>query len=185
MNTAQLIAGCREGDARSIELLLEQHQARLFRLALSVLDDPAEADEAVQVALIAALQGLESYRSGSSLGTWLYSITLNVCRSRLRKRQVRDKLHQALQAVARLAGAAPAHPEESLVQRQAQAALWQALQSLGEKHRLPVVLRYYDNFSVAEIAEMLGVSEGTVSSRLFTARERLRMILTRKEVNHE
>jgi DNA-directed RNA polymerase specialized sigma24 family protein len=76
MNTAQLIAGCRAGDARAIELLPEQHQARLFRLALSVLDDPSEVDEAVQVALIAALQGLEGYHGGASLGAWLYSITL-------------------------------------------------------------------------------------------------------------
>ena len=175
MDTAQLIAGCRAGDTGAIEMLLELHQARLFRLALSVLDDPAEADEAVQEALIAALQSLDSFRGGSSVSTWLYSITLNACRSRLRKRQVRQRLDQTLQGLARVLGTA--HPEETLVKHQTEDDLWGALQTLDEKHRLPVILRYYDEFSIAEIAVVLGISEGTVCSRLFTARERLRQVL--------
>jgi RNA polymerase sigma-70 factor (ECF subfamily) len=48
---------------------------------------------------------------------------------------------------------------------------------LDEKHRLPIVLRYYNDFSIAEIGQLLGISEGTVHSRLFTARERLRLML--------
>lgn len=169
-----MIARCRAGDAGAIEMLLQMHQARLFKLALSVLDDPAEADEAVQEALIAALHRLETFHGGASLATWLYSITLNACCSRLRKRQVRQKLEQALQGLLRLVSAGAVHPEEILVQREAEDAVWQAVQVLDEKHRLPLVLRYYDDLSIAEIAATLEISEGTVCSRLFTARERLR-----------
>jgi len=171
MDTAQLVAGCLAGDEDALTALLAQHQARLYRLALSVLDDSAEAEDAVQEAWITAVQRLELYRGDASLATWLYSITLNICRSRLRQRQARQRLKQVLHW---LLGAGDAPPEDEVVRREAKNSLWQALQALDEKHRLPVILRYYDQFSVAEIAAMLGISQGTVSSRLFTARDRLR-----------
>jgi RNA polymerase sigma-70 factor, ECF subfamily len=174
MDTAQMIARCRAGDAGAIELLLQTQQPRLFKLALAVLDDPAEADEAVQDALIAALQRMESFHGDASLATWLYSITLNACRSRLRKRQVRLKLGQTLQGLLRLVGGKGIHPEEMVVAREAEDRVWLAVQALDEKHRLPLVMRYYDDLSIAEIGALLRISEGTVCSRLFTARERLR-----------
>jgi len=63
------------------------------------------------------------------------------------------------------------------MQHEADAAVWRAVNALGEKHRLPVILRYYHGFSTAEIAQLLDLNEGTVHSRLNTARERLRHAL--------
>jgi RNA polymerase sigma-70 factor (ECF subfamily) len=73
-----------------------------------------------------------------------------------------------------MGGDAPADPEAVAIQNESDAELWNAVAALDEKHRLPVILRYYQGFSTAEIAQLLGISEGTVHSRLFTARERLR-----------
>lgn len=158
-------------------MFVRAHQQTVYRLALSILDDPAEAEEAAQDALVAAIKALDSYRGDSAFTTWLYAITLNVCRSRLRKHRSRDRLMDTLRSIFRVAGEAAPHPEEAAIRNEADAALVRAINSLDEKHRLPVVLRYYNDLSVAEIAQLLDISEGTVHSRLFTARERLRAML--------
>jgi RNA polymerase sigma-70 factor (ECF subfamily) len=143
------------------------------------LFDPAEAEEATQDTFVAMLNALHRYRGEAAFTTWLYAITVNLCRDRLRKRRSRERLAQALQALARhptgkqTGGASEAHA----IQRETGDAIRRAVESLGEKHRLPVILRYYQDWPVAEIARVLGISEGTVHSRLSTARDRLRAAL--------
>ena len=176
-----LIERCRSGDEEAVSQLLRENQPAIFRLALSILDDPAEADEATQETFLAALRGLGSFRGGSSLRTWLFAIAVNVCRSRLRRGRTWQRVQELfLGGTVSLAGHddQTAHPETLAVQREADDAVWQAVQDLGEKHRLPVILRYYHDLSVAEIAGVLGINEGTVHSRLSTARDRLRAALT-------
>ncbi len=173
MDTAELITAWRAGDVRALEALACAHQAAIYRLALSILDDPAEADEVTQDILVMLFRGRSPYRGAAAFTTWLYAITVNVCRARLRKRRARARLSQALQAVFRLSGPAE-HPETRAEHDERDGALWQAVNALDEKHRLPVILRYYHELPVAEIARVLGISEGTVHSRLHTARERLR-----------
>lgn len=171
---ADLLQRCQSGDQSAIQDLVLSHRQAVFRLALSILDDPAEADEATQDAFVAALSTIDSYRGEASLTTWLYAITTNVCRSRLRKRRTKERIFQALQTIFRMAGEGLTRPEETVIQRESDAALWQAVNGLGEKHRLPVILFYFHDLPVAEIAQVLGLRPGTVLSRLYTARERLR-----------
>jgi RNA polymerase sigma-70 factor, ECF subfamily len=186
VDTAQLIERCRAGDALAIEALVRAHEQAVYRLALSILDDPAEADEAAQDSFVAALRALKSYRGESAFTTWLYAITLNVCRARLRQRRTWGRLMNSLRALLRRRGDAPADPEAVVIQHEADADLWNAVAVLDEKHRLPVILRYYQGLSTAEIAQVLGISEGTVHSRLFTARERLRAQLKEQaEMMHD
>lgn len=158
-------------------MFVRAHQQPVYRLALSILDDPAEAEEAAQDALVAALNALDTYRGDSAFTTWLYAITLNTCRTRLRKHRSRDRLLDTLKALFHLNGDGVSHPEESAIRTEADEAVARAVNSLDEKHRLTVVLRYFNELSIAEIAQLLDISEGTVHSRLFTARERLRVML--------
>jgi RNA polymerase sigma-70 factor, ECF subfamily len=177
MTLAHLLQRSLDGDADAIQALVQSHQAAVYRLALSILDDPAEADEAAQEAFVSALNALETYRGDAQFKSWLFSITINLCRRRLKKRQAKELLFTALQSLFRLKGEGPAHPEEILIQREAKTALWKAVEALGEKHRLPLILYYQHELSVAEIAEVLNLRLGTVLSRLYTARERLRAAL--------
>jgi RNA polymerase sigma-70 factor (ECF subfamily) len=173
METARLITLCREGDESAVELLVNQYQKSTYRLALSILDDPFEAEEAAQDALLAALGALDSYRGDASFNTWLHAITVNICRSRLRKRQTWDRLKNAIQAIFRTGGDAALPPEDIAIHNESEAALWRAVHMLDEKHRLPVILRYYHNYSITEISQLLKVNEGTIHSRLSIARDRL------------
>lgn len=179
--TLQLIAHCRAGETISVEKLVHTHQDAVYRLARSILNDRAEAEEATQDTFIAALGALDSYRGEAAFTTWLYTITLNVCRGRLRKRQTRERLKHLLQTVFRLQSDTLPHPEDLVIRTEADAKIWQVIQSLGEKHRLPLILRYYHDFSTQEIAEMLGINEATVRTRLYTARERMRLALQERK----
>jgi RNA polymerase sigma-70 factor (ECF subfamily) len=180
METARLITLCREGDESAVETLVSKYQKPTYRLALSILEDPSEAEEAAQDALLAALGSLDSYREEASFNTWLHAITVNICRSRLRKRQTWERLVSTIQAIFRTSGEIPPPPEEAAIQGESDAALWRSVHQLGDKHRLPVILRYYHDFSIAEIAQILNVNEGTIHSRLSIARLRLHALLERR-----
>jgi RNA polymerase sigma-70 factor (ECF subfamily) len=174
MNMTTLIIRCQAGEADAIQDLVTEHQAAVFRLALSILDDSTEADEVTQDAFLSALRMLESYRGDSTFTTWLYRITVNISLTRLRKRQAGERIRHALQSIFRFADAGATHPEEIVIQREANSVVWKAVSALSEKHRLPVILYYYENLPVADIVAVLDLREGTVLSRLYTARERLR-----------
>lgn len=168
---ANTLSRCIAGDAQAIESLVQEYKDRLFRFCLSILDDPADAEDATQESLIAALKALKTYRQESSLQTWLFSIAMNVCRGQLRQRRRRARL-------AASAGPAPStgsssNPEREMIESERSQAMWHAIQALDEKHRLTIVLRYYHELSVQEIAEVLQVPAGTVHSRLSIARNQL------------
>ena len=171
----RLIEQCRVGDLSAIESFVQTYQQDIYRLALSILDDSSEADDATQEALLAALRALDSFHGASSLKTWIFSITVNICRTRLQKQKRRESLRQILSGIL-LARRTPS-VEESTIENESDEALWRAIHTMDEKHRIPIVLRYYHDLSVAEIASILQIPEGTVHSRLNTARRLLRSAL--------
>lgn len=175
---SQWLRQCREGDPLAIERLVQAHQAEVYRLALSILDDPDEAEDAAQEVFVSALRSLDSFRGDASLKTWLFSIAINVCRNRLQRARSRGRLRQILESLFR---ADQPHPESEAVRREAESELWRAVRALDDKHRIPLILRYYHDLPVAEIAETLGIPVGTVHSRLNHARERLRTRLKEDE----
>lgn len=175
---SQWLSQCREGDPLAIERLVNTHQAEVYRLALSILDDPDEADDATQEVFVSALRSLDSFRGDSSLKTWLFSIAINLCRSRYQRDQRRTRLRQILESLFREDQAAP---ESEAIRHEADSELWRAVRALDEKHRIPIILRYYHDLPAADIAETLGIPVGTVHSRLNHARERLRARLKEDE----
>ncbi len=169
-----ILQGCRAGEPGAIEALVRQSQGVVYRVCLSILDDPSEAEDATQETFIAALKALPGFRGDSAFNTWLYAIAVNACRRHLKQR----RRHQALQTTLTFGPVATgdhfSDPEQTLIRSEVAATLWSAVSELDEQHRMPVILRYYHELSVAEIAQILDINEGTVHSRLFNARERIR-----------
>jgi RNA polymerase sigma-70 factor (ECF subfamily) len=180
MDTAEpsrLIPNCIAGDEHAIEMLIRQFEMGVFRLALSIVNDPADANEIAQETFIAALRSLWSYQEKSSFKAWLYTIALNISRSHLRKQKILNRLKSTLIGIHQIEARKIPQPEEAIIQNEKEAAIWKSLNGLDERHRIVVVLRYFHEMSVAEISEVLSINEGTVHSRLHTARERLRTSL--------
>ena len=171
----RLIELCRVGDLSAIENFVQTYQQDVYRLALSILDDSNEADDATQESLLAALRSLDAFRGTSSLKTWLYSITVNICRTRVQRWKRSERLRQALGGILRVQSVPSV--EENAMENESGEALWRAIHSMDEKHRIPIVLRYYHDLSVPEIANILQIPEGTVHSRLNTARRQLHRVL--------
>jgi RNA polymerase sigma-70 factor (ECF subfamily) len=173
----RLIELCRAGDSAAIERFVQTYQQDVYHLALSILDDSVEAEDATQETLLAALRALEAFHGASSLKTWLYSITVNICRTRLQHHKRRERLTEILGGFLRVFGTRTASAEEHAIQHESDEALWHVIRRMDEKHRIPIVLRYYHELSVAEIANILQIPEGTVHSRLNTARRQLHGVL--------
>lgn len=179
VNPTQLFAPGQAVEALSVEDFIQQYQPVIYRLAVSVLGDPAQAEGAAQEALRLALDGRESYRGEASLKTWIYSITLNVCRLKLQKGQTPQRLQQTLVRLLRFESYIPT-PEEAVTRQDERDLVWGAIMKLDDSFRLPILLRYYDNLPIAEIAQALGTSQRTVYVRLHKAHERLKRMLRSK-----
>jgi RNA polymerase sigma-70 factor (ECF subfamily) len=169
-----ILQACRQGDPQAIDTLVRQHQGAVYGLCISILEDPSDAEDAAQETFIAAVRALGGFRGGSTFRTWLFTIAVNTCRRQLRRRKRGLALHSSLRLVQPTLADAPLDPEQTVIRSEVTDALHRAISDLDEKHRLPVVLRYFHQLPVSEIARILNLSEGTVHSRLFNARERLR-----------
>ena len=161
---AVLPAGAREEFAASVTA----HSHSMFRAARAVLDSDADAEDAVSEAVLRAWQAWDRLRDHQAVRAWLLKITVN-CAYEQRRKNGRVICTDDLET---LAGAAE-EPAES--------GLWEAVLRLPEDQRGAVVLYYYEAFSIAEIAKVLGVPQGTIKSRLGRARRRLKELLCEEE----
>jgi len=183
-----LVTKAREGDAGAFRSLVERHQRRAFALAVSLVRDESDAREIVQEAFIRVYRNLDGFEGGSSFFTWLYRIVSNLSIDLLR-RPGRLPANLDEDRVARGAGKGDdasvpflstvdgADPADELRRREIGARLQVALDGLPPYHRAVVVLREIEGLSYEEMAQALGISKGTVMSRLFHARQKLQRAL--------
>jgi RNA polymerase sigma-70 factor (ECF subfamily) len=171
---SRLISECIAGNQAAIEALVRQYETGVFRLALSILGDEAEAHEVTQETFIAALKSLRKYQERTTFKAWLFTIALNLSRGHLRRRKVVERLKATVGSLLWIETQKQATPEDEIVRSEKETAVWNGLNKLDERHRTVVVLRYFHELSIAEIAEVMALNEGTVHSRLHNARERLR-----------
>ena len=169
---AALVAQARGGDREAFGTLVDRYANQARRVARAVLQDPDDADDAAQDAFLAALVKLDQYDSGRPFGPWLMRIVANAATDRRRRRKVRSAVSLDEGLVA--GGARPdvLAEHEVLLGR-----LRTALGELPERRRLAVVLFDVEGYSHAEIAQVLGIPEGTVRSEVFHARRKLRALL--------
>ena len=167
------------GDTRAFEVLVLRYQARIVNYASAMVRD-AGAEDVAQETFVRAWRGLGRFRGESSFKTWLYRIATNVARTHLDRhgRQARiadrslDDEAEPLQA-GDVPSPAP-DAETSLVRRE---AIDRALSELPDELRLALVLRDVEGLDYKEIAGVTGAPIGTVESRIFRARRRLRTLL--------
>lgn len=161
--------------------LFEPLRPGLFRVALRLVG-PDEAEDVVMETYLKAWQSLPKFREGSKLKTWLYRIAYNssidVIRQRGRRKETSISQHEDGEAAVRdIPDTNQPGPDELVEKNELVATVRTALERLPEPHRVALQLRYTDGLSYLEIAAATNVSMGTVMSRLFNGKRKLRQIL--------
>ncbi len=177
IDTEALIRRCQRGERLAIEALIRRYQNYVYRLCCLVMRNEQDAEDMTQETFIRACRALPRFeiREGISFEAWLYRIAVNCCRSRMRR-----KWYQVLpwpEPAPQLTADVEDRPDRVLEQDERRNEILDAVYTLNEKHRLVVILRYYSGLSNEEIARTLEIPSGTVRSRLYTARQRLKTLL--------
>lgn len=177
MSDADLIRRCQQGEQTAWTELFHTYQERIFKLALLVTRDRHDAHDVTQEAFLRLVKRIGAYdETRASFDTWLYAIVMNLARDHLRRKK-RWPLPWDPDAYGELMGAPAMQPEQQSLTKAWQRSVWEAVDSLQEKQRMVVILRYYLDMSCIEIAQVLGCAEGTVHSRLYYARAALEKAL--------
>lgn len=172
-----LVAAARRGDAGALERLIAQNQARIYRFGMKMCRDPEDAQDVLQETLLAMARGIRDFRGASSLSTWLYTIARSFCiKKRRRTSSVAATEQRALDDVDEPVSTQP-DPEANAAQRELGAALDAAIGALEPKYREVLLLRDVEGLTAAEVAEVLGISQEAVKSRLHRARLSVRAAL--------
>jgi RNA polymerase sigma-70 factor (ECF subfamily) len=167
-----LLARHVNGDREAFGQLFLRHRDRLWAVAVRTLSDPEEAADALQDAMISAFRRAGSFRGDSAVTTWLHRIVVNACLDRLRRRAARPASGGADERTLDNLAVAHAVPDPSLDSDTALDVM-SALRMLSAEQQAALVLVDMLGYPVAEAADILGVSEGTVKSRCARGRARL------------
>jgi RNA polymerase sigma-70 factor, ECF subfamily len=161
---------CRAGERAAFEELFELTSDRVYSVALHFLGDPAGAADVTQDVFLKLLVKLDQFRSEARFSSWLYRVVANAVVDHQRKRRPAVPLESV--ETWRLASPG-ASPEEAAERRERRLAVQRAVRRLPPRLRMPLLMRHVAQLSYGEIAAALGVSEGTVASRLARAARRL------------
>jgi RNA polymerase sigma-70 factor (ECF subfamily) len=173
-----LIELLKKRDERAFELFVRKFQNMVFSLALRFLGNYQEAEDITQEIFITVFKQIDTFRGESSVSTWLYRISVNHCKNRMKylsRRQTvreRDSAEQS-QVQNRESGflsSKPDRPDLVLEARETESMINSALEGLDEDHKTILLLRELENLSYSQIAEIMQLEEGTVKSKLHRAR---------------
>ena len=182
-----LLRRLRDRDERAFRELLEGHRDRVYNITYRMLGNRAEAEDVAQEVFITVFKTIDTFREESKFSTWLYRVTVNHCKNRIkylarRHDRDRDELDETSQSAnGAIAGSSPLtpQPDRALDGKQMEVILQKAIETLDDDHRIVVVLRDVEDLSIEEICDITGLPDGTVKSRLHRARLALRKKLQR------
>jgi RNA polymerase sigma-70 factor (ECF subfamily) len=175
-----IIEACQRGDASAFACLFEAHRDKVYSIALRFAGDPASALDIAQDVFVKLLTRIQEYHGGARFETWLYRVTVNACLDYQKRRRrllpfLQDTIDGTIDAVLPTRETALA----ALLREEAQDYVREAVAKLSPEHRVVIVLRYTEDLSYEEIAEVLACSRGTVASRLNRAHKILERRLKR------
>lgn len=188
-----LLASLRAGSDGAFEQLVRTHAARMLAVARRYLRDESDASDAVQDAFIQAFRHIDDFAGNSRLGSWLHRITVNAALMKLRSKrrageQSIDEFLPQFIADGHRTGTKPAWSESSdqmLLRAETRRIVLEAINALPDDYRTIILLRDIDEMDTRSTADLLGISEALVKTRLHRARQALRTLLERHFVPDE
>ena len=182
---AQLIDDAVAGDSEAFGQLVRRYQDRLFASMLQITHSAEEAEDVVQDAFVRAFLKLDTFQRNSRFFTWLYRIAFNSALSRRRRKRATISLDQTREVLGGEPVDAVDAPDERMLRGERIHMVQEALSTLSEEHRGILLLREMEGYAYEDIAEIVGISIGTVRSRLSRARNQLRLNLEALEKAEE
>ncbi len=173
------IWGCDGSSKDAFEVFVKRYMKEAYFIALGFVGNQADALELSQEAFLLAYRHRRRLRSKGKLFAWFYQILKNLCYSHLRKKMLRrpGPLDDADTDDAHSETSVRFEPEAIAQRNESSDRLWRAIGRLDEKHREVIILRHFQNLSYKQMAEVLFCNQGTVTSRLYYARKKLKEIL--------
>lgn len=168
MEDIELVSKCKEGDRKAFSTLIKRYEKDLYRVAIAMTKNNDDALDCIQEAILQAFKNISSLLHEEYFKTWLIKILINKCNEMLYKKK-RIILFSEYQS------------EDSYSYNTEAIEVNDAVNKLEESLKLLVILYYFEDMSIKDIAESLNIPEGTVKSRLARAREKLKLFLTVKE----
>ena len=173
IDEARVIEMARNGDSRAFETILERYEKPVFNAAYRILANYEDAADVTQAVFLKVHRKLGTYRAGHKFFSWIYRIAVNEAINYSRRRRRESPLNEAV--AARQGGGG-----DHLARIARDELIQSALRELKIDYRVVVVMKYFLELSYKEIADIAGIPEKTVKSRLFTGRELLRQTLVQK-----
>ena len=175
-----LVARVRNGDIDALGKLYERYQSQVYRTATAITHDERMAEDILQEVFLRVNRYADSFDQTQPFEPWLYRIAVNLCYTWTNR--AKRWVYTLQDTIERLKAPSRRDPERVTESREQRALLRRGIDSLPDSHRVVVVLYYLEGLSVNEVAYALGVPEGTVKSRLYYAREKLRKAVIEQEV---
>ena len=178
-----VVIRCQEGQLDAFTTLFSHFKNQIYDLAYTILRDDGGAEDVVQDTFLAVFQKIDGFRGDSAFETWLTAIAVNECRMRLRKRRVRQLLsfeELSPRRLFRLSGRQQ-DVADAVHGRQQSDGLWDMVDQLQERLRLPIILRYRYDLSCSEIATILDLRTSTIYQQLYEGRRHLEQMLQQQE----
>jgi RNA polymerase sigma-70 factor (ECF subfamily) len=173
------IKQCRNGSRKAFEVIVNKYMKDAYFIALGYVGNRQDALDLSQEAFFKAYRNISSLKSDNTFFPWFYQILKNLCFSHLRKFKNRQtqSLDGAEDPIILPDDQHRFDPEMIAERNEAKDRLWQAIGELDEKYREVIVLRHFQHFSYDQIAQALVCSKGTVMSRLYYARKKLKELI--------
>ncbi|HWA78284.1 MAG TPA: sigma-70 family RNA polymerase sigma factor [Polyangiaceae bacterium] len=174
----ELVEAAQKGDAESFGVLMRRHQRRVYRLALHLVRNSAEAEDVTQDTFVRAYGALDRFDGRSEPFTWIYRIAVNLSLNAIRARKPSERASSPddprVESLLVERRAKLSSPQAASEDKELGLALLTAIDSLSEILRTTLVLVIIDGLPHADAGKVLGCSEGTVAWRIHEARRRLR-----------
>ena len=171
-----VIQRCKRGSREAFEMIVERYKKDAYFIALGLVGNSEDAMDLSQEAFFRAYYNIKRLRTDKKFFPWFYQILRNLCFSHLRKRKLRqtDSIDNVDEANCTGEAGEWFDPAAVAERNENKDRVWKALGKLDDKHREVIILRHFQNLSYEQIAQMLFCSNGTVMSRLYYARKKLK-----------
>jgi RNA polymerase sigma-70 factor (ECF subfamily) len=168
-----LIGRIASGDRLAMQVLFARHHVRVYRFVLRVVRDETKAEDLISEVFLDVWRQADRFEGRSAVSTWLLAIARFKALSALRRRPDEELDEEAAEAIEDPSD----NPEESLAKKDKSSVIRKCLEGLSADHREIIDLVYYHEKSVEEVAEIVGIPENTVKTRMFYARKKLAELL--------